>query len=54
MEHQLPLALGVTRLPSVLCLVAMRTDIRRFHTGLVAFTLIYQVSSIVWFFDTIV
>ena len=38
----------------VLCLVAMRTDDRRFHTGFVAFTLIYQVSWIVRLFDTIV
>jgi hypothetical protein len=38
----------------VLCLVAMKTDDRRFHTGFVAFTLIYQVSWIVRLFDTIV
>ena len=37
-----------------LCLVAMRTDIRRFHIGFVAFTLVYQVSWIVRLFDTIV
>lgn len=37
-----------------LCLVAMRTDNRRFHAGFVAFTLIYQVSWIVRLFDRIV
>jgi len=37
-----------------LCLVAMRTDDRRFHAGFVAFTLIYQVSWIVRLFDRIV
>jgi hypothetical protein len=38
----------------VLCLIAIKTDDRRFHTGFVAFTLIYQVSWIVRLFDTIV
>lgn len=38
----------------VLCLVAMKTDDRRFHTAFVAFTLIYVVSWIVRLFDTIV
>ena len=37
-----------------LCLVARRTDNRRFHAGFVAFTLIYQVSWIVRLFDRIV
>lgn len=36
-----------------LSLIAMRTDNRRFHTGFVILTLIYQVSWIVRLFDTI-
>jgi hypothetical protein len=37
----------------LLCLVAVRTDDRRFHAGFIAFTLIYQVWWIVRLFDTI-
>jgi len=37
----------------ILSLAAMRTDNRRFHTGLVIFTLVYQISWIVRLFDTI-
>jgi hypothetical protein len=38
----------------ILSIIAMWTDSRRFHTGFVAFTLIYQISWIVRLFDTIV
>jgi hypothetical protein len=49
-----PEYLARTPLFVVRCLVAMRTDSRRFHTGFVAFTLIYQIVWIVRLFDKIV